>query len=314
MTEHPRAKLGVVIPVHNGATTLARTLDRLLACADEAPSGVQIAVCDDASNDETPALLASYPACRVTTVTHANNRGRALACNDAAAALDTEFLVFLDADCEPLDTGYLTCALEHAHAGHDIVYGPITGHAEGAWARYLDAVEARRNAAALAGRHLAGMTSANLMISRELFERVGGFCPDYRHSGFEDKDLIARLLEHVPRVEFEPRMAVAHEAGNTVDSYCRKMFEAGRYTAPLFDRRLPRAYRSLSFARIDPDLRSAPIATALRIIGRFGAAPMRALAAFGEKRAWLPTNLRVSCLRLAAATAFLAGAAQRKRD
>ena len=303
--------IDVIVPVRNGVQTVGALIERLLELPVPAGWSLQLIVVDDASSDGTLAELAARAEARLQVVTLQQCGGRANARNQGAARATGDYLLFLDADCVPASAAYLGALAAQAGAGADLIYGPIGASGGGFWARYLEEVEIARRARALARDHLAAMTSANLLVSRALFERVGGFRGDYRHYGFEDKDLIVRLLTQQPRVVFEPQAKVAHKAGNTVSGYCRKMREAARWSAPLFAAEHPAVYRGTLYGRLDSDFAPAPLRPLLRQVGRWWAGGSERLAVWAVERDAMPWALRASLVRAAAAFNYLLGCAER---
>ncbi len=88
----------VVVPVHNGAAYLPKTLPALLANRLE---GVEILVVDDGSTDETGALLEVWERSgTIRVLRQTPRRGPAAARNLGAAAAAHPYLLFVDADVE----------------------------------------------------------------------------------------------------------------------------------------------------------------------------------------------------------------------
>lgn len=87
--------VSVVIPVYNGASTLARALDSVLA---QSFSDYRILLVDDCSTDDTVALAASYRDPRITIIRHETNLGAAAARNTAIRRSRGSMVAFLDAD------------------------------------------------------------------------------------------------------------------------------------------------------------------------------------------------------------------------
>lgn len=86
--------LSVVIPAHDAARYLGDALDSVLSIA---PRGTEVIVVDDASEDDTPALLERY-ADRVRVVRRAARSGPGVARNAGAAVATGDVLAFHDAD------------------------------------------------------------------------------------------------------------------------------------------------------------------------------------------------------------------------
>lgn len=311
----PGFSIDVIVPVFNAGGGIAKMLDGLLASLGSEGADVGVIVCNDGSHDDTADRIAAFDDHRIRCINLPENRGRAAARNAAALASAATYLLFIDADCRPQADNYFDVWREQARHGIDVAYGPILADTQNTpfWCRYLEHVSARRDAAARAGRHLSAMTTGNALIRREVFARLSGFDEQYRRYGFEDRDLIARLLEQGLSPVYDVRASVLHSAGNTVAGYCRKMLEAARDSAPLFFARHPQAYREMSYARVDVDQYPAFVRAVLRPLAGVVADVTRRLAALLVDRRWVPWPVQANVVRSAAALSYLAGSAERSR-
>ena len=88
-------KFTVIIPVYNGATTISRAVDSVLA---QSYAAHEIIVIDDASTDGTNTLLTDNYAGRVTLIRKIQNCGSSVARNTGMAAATGNYIAFLDAD------------------------------------------------------------------------------------------------------------------------------------------------------------------------------------------------------------------------
>lgn len=86
------SRLTVIIPVHNGASTLERCLEAVFASEGASP---EVVVVDDGSTDATPEILARFP---VRVVRHDIAHGAAAARNAGAREAATELICFVDSD------------------------------------------------------------------------------------------------------------------------------------------------------------------------------------------------------------------------
>lgn len=107
MSEHEQARIRVstIIPVYNGAATVAQAIDSALA---QEFDGQEIIVVNDGSTDRTAEVLAGYGD-RISVI-HQANGGIAAARNAGIAIARGEYVAFLDADDEWLPGHLSSCA------------------------------------------------------------------------------------------------------------------------------------------------------------------------------------------------------------
>ena len=190
--------VSVIVPARNAAATVGRTLACLARQTLTEP--YEVIVVDDGSSDET-AQIAERAGVRVLRL---SGEGAAAARNAGAAAGSGELLAFTDADCFPTE-GWLAAAVG-AFAAADLVQGavePEPGVAMGPFDR------------ALWARGETGLyESANLLVRRSVFERLGGFeewfDPGARRPIGEDVWLGWRARRAGARTTFAPDALVHH--------------------------------------------------------------------------------------------------------
>ena len=186
--------VSVVIPARDAAATLPRTLEAL---GRQSHTGFEVIVVDDRSTDATADIAAAADVVSAvvrlgegvggvakvagrangggppaTTGTVATERGGPGAARNAGARVATApVLAFTDADCCPR-TDWLERGLG-ALAGADLVQGRVTPeHEPGPYDRtvYVESF-------------IGLFQTANLLITRELFDRLGGFEPGWTPEG-----------------------------------------------------------------------------------------------------------------------------------
>jgi GT2 family glycosyltransferase/2-polyprenyl-3-methyl-5-hydroxy-6-metoxy-1,4-benzoquinol methylase len=232
-----RPSASIVIPVHDRAAFTARCLQALARTVDVAAT--EVIVVDNASTDETAALLARAPL-PVRVVRNAENLGFARACNQGAREATGELLVFLNNDTEP-EPGWLDALREAAgdpgvgivgarllypgtrriqHAGLALTPDGIPDHL---W-RSAPEDDPRANVA----RDADMVTGACLAIRGEVFLALGGFDEAYVN-GVEDVDLCLAARAAGLRVRYEPRAVVLHHEGVTEGRFHRVPANLARF-------------------------------------------------------------------------------------
>ncbi|WP_267642382.1 glycosyltransferase family 2 protein [Haloarchaeobius amylolyticus] len=90
-------RVSVIIPTYNRATPLQRAIDSVLA---QTVTDIECIVVDDASTDDTQAVLAEYDDPRLRTFQHEENRGANVARNTGLDQAEGEYVALLDSDDE----------------------------------------------------------------------------------------------------------------------------------------------------------------------------------------------------------------------
>ena len=244
----------VVIPAFNAAPAASKLVCHLNTLGEKTGTELEIVVVNDGSKLEEYERLQALDSPRMVLLRHPSNRGRSAACNTGAAAAKGERLLFLDSDCLPATDDFLSRHVDTLNRGADVSLGPVLTRGNGFWARYQRRAMARRARQFTAGMVFT-MTSANMMVKRDWFLRVGGFDEGYQGYGFEDRDLLLRLQAAGARLAYTPDGGVYHEDELTLPAVVRKMAASGRSTAPRFRSRHHQAYRDLGYAALDVSLR-----------------------------------------------------------
>lgn len=208
----------IVIPVHSRAGLTRRCLETILA--DPPATSFEVLVVDDASEDETPGLLAGQPA-HVRSIRREQRGGFATACNDGAAEAGGELLAFLNNDTEPRP-GWLDALVEHADAhpeaaavGAKLLFPDGTVQHAGVAIcqdgrpRHVYAGFPADHPAVERPRAFQAVTAACMLVRRPAFEQAGGFDPAFRNA-LEDVDLCLRLRETGAQVHYCPTSVVTH--------------------------------------------------------------------------------------------------------
>jgi GT2 family glycosyltransferase len=199
-------RLSVVIPVHNGASTLPRLLERLIT--DSHPPE-EIVVVDDGSDDGSAQIAAEFGV-RVLTLA-GGPYGPAYARNRGAEAAAGDVLFFLDADVvvHPDTLARLRAALD-TYAEDDAFFGSYDAHppARGLVSRYKNILHhyVHQRSRMEADTFWAGCGA----VRREAFFAVGGFDESYARPSIEDIEFGVRLRRAGYRIRLCPAIQVTH--------------------------------------------------------------------------------------------------------
>lgn len=256
--------ISVVIPHYNASDLLATTVERMRMAADVEHVPVELIVSDDGSSEQHRSALLRLQDTGLKIVFSERNLGRSGAVNRGVAVAASELILIVDGDCHPGSDKFFSSHLS-AISGADVSLGGLLKFKNDFWGRYQDIADARRVRQFKAGIPFS-FTTQNMMVRKKAFQSVGGFDESYQKYGFEDRDLLIRLLESGARFAYSPSSAVVHcDSRISLTSTAKKMREAGRYTAKIFRGQHPVAYQVLGYSRLD-----ANIHPALKFIGRPG--------------------------------------------
>ncbi|WP_210639593.1 MULTISPECIES: glycosyltransferase [unclassified Pseudomonas] len=180
------SRVSIVIPMYNEARHIGRTLLAAREAARQAQLECELIVVDNGSDDHGP-RIANELGARVLIVPGVHigalrNRG--------AAVAHGEWLAFIDADIEmPVD--WLKLLLELQGQG-DVLGLDLDTPKQAPW--FAEAWQRRSQRSGSRPLHrVQWLPSANLLLRRSWFERVGGFDESLRTG--EDKDFSLRLRQ-----------------------------------------------------------------------------------------------------------------------
>jgi glycosyltransferase involved in cell wall biosynthesis len=188
-------KVSIIIPVYNGAATVAGAVACALA---QEFDGFEVIVIDDGSSDNTLSVLRQYSSC--ITVLSQPNRGAAAARNAGARAARGEFLAFLDADDRWLP-GRVSATMSALEASPDAVLAfcdLIPLDPDGTEHPPTKIGRAPSLAEMLAGGW--GPRTSAVTLRKSAFIDCGGFSERFKGCGFEDGYMWLLMRE---RGEFE---------------------------------------------------------------------------------------------------------------
>jgi GT2 family glycosyltransferase len=201
------------VPTPPAVTVVAATyrraglLPRLVEAVanQQVPGGLELILVDDASPDDTPAVLAAlserHPC--LTVLRQERNAGPATARNRGWRAATGDVILFTDDDCVP-QPGW-AAALAARLADADLAQGrtlpdPAQELNTGPFSRTLEVTS-----------ESGFYQTCNMAYRRDLLEQLGGFDEEFPDAAGEDTDLAWRALAGGARSVFEPDAVVHHD-------------------------------------------------------------------------------------------------------
>lgn len=255
------AEISIVVPVFNGATTIADTVEHLL---NQSLPPKEIIIVDDGSTDDSMEIINrvleknhfSYTKpheentkgetvwiflretscnfvdgiCPEIKVLWKPNGGPASARNFGARLATSEFIAFTDSDCLP-DRNWL----KHLLAGFDSpeiagVGGSVKSMDDSLLGEYIDLLRMMEPAENTNGE-IEYLITANACFRRDALLTAGLFDERFRKPGGEEPALCRRLKELDYQFRFAPEAVVRHHHRQTVGSFLRTIrnYGEGRY-------------------------------------------------------------------------------------
>ena len=210
--------------------------ERLAACVravarlHSPPGGVELIVVNDGGSDPGPIIAASDGVeSLVWRCLHQDNAGPAAARNLGVRHARGSRIAFTDDDCTPEPT-WLTALAPHLDRNPDVLVGgsivnrlPHAGSIASQQLidylyRYFDGRPGRPRF----------FCSNNMALSRDAFERVGGFEVTDLRASAEDRELCDRWHHRGLSLVYEPTAVVGHAHAMTVRQFWQQHFNYGR--------------------------------------------------------------------------------------
>ena len=213
-----RAQLSVVIPVYDNWWLTARVLRELEGMRAGCAVGFETIVVDNASTDETPRAIATFPWVRYSRLE--GNRNFAGACNVGARLADAPLVLFLNNDAYPLGDAFapLVRAFDRedvAIAGGALFFedGPVqcagfsllpNAHWHASYRNHPPGLPAVTRS-----RDVLGVSGGAMAVRTAWYVENGGFDESYVN-GYEDVDLCMRAREQKLIVRYVAEARFSH--------------------------------------------------------------------------------------------------------
>lgn len=294
-------KISVVLPTYNRAHVLERALRSVF---DQTRGADEVIVVDDASTDDTAAVVAGFPSARL--IRQPRNGGASRARNAGVREAAGDCIAFMDSD-DAWDPGKLATQAEHLERHPDLALvctGMLVHERGGAVSRHTFAALEPRAGWTFAELQTYPFSTPTWLIRRADFLALGGF--DESLENCEDLDFLARCVQqrrvHVLpgllTIKYNQADGLNADVGRTLRSY-QKLFD--RHGA-LWDRS-PRG-RTLTLERLAHlQLRAGDAAGGAQLWQAVRVQPQRprlwllAIAALAGPRAYLRARRLLQRLR-----------------
>jgi GT2 family glycosyltransferase len=236
-------KISVVIPTHNRAEALDRTLSNL--SKQQFAETWEVIVVNNRCTDHTDAIVNSKNFPVPLQLVHKNIPGPAAARNAGARHANGDYLVFMDNDIlvEPDFLRRHLNALKN-HPGCWVV-GQVVNLPEQertAFGRFRKSFFPFTPPGEPA-RETEAITGQNMSLPRADFEALGGFDEGFFVASGEDRELFYRAKQMGIKLILDPGIVVLHNdwAGTTIKDFCYRT-RLYSQTEPLFWRKYGDAY------------------------------------------------------------------------
>ena len=225
----------VIVPVYNGARTIARCLESLLS-QSEGGRTCEILVVDDASQDETLSVVAQYPQIRL--IRQEVNAGPAAARNRGAREATGDIILFTDADCVPGERWLQAMQRSFADPRVMGVKGVYRTRQREMTARVIQLEFEYRYRAMSRRPTIDFIDTYSAGYRRTLFLEFGGFDAAFPVPSTEDIDLSFRIAAKGHRLIFNPDAHVYHIHPASPMDYLKRKYRYA-YWGMLVVRRFP---------------------------------------------------------------------------
>lgn len=213
--------VSIIIPVYNQFDYTYKCLKSILENTSDID--YEIIIADDVSSDET-INITSYVK-NIKVVRNEKNLGFLLNCNNAVKLAKGKYIHLLNNDTQ-VQEAWLSSLIELIESndnigmvGSKLVYpdgrqqeaGGIIWNDASGWnfGRLDDPTKPEYNYV----KEVDYISGASIMLSKKLWDKIGGFDERYVPAYFEDSDLAFEVRKHGYNVMFQPKSVVVHFEG-----------------------------------------------------------------------------------------------------
>ncbi len=218
--------ISIVVPVYNRPREVEELLESL---SRQHGGGFEVVVVEDGSRVDSRAVVERYADRLAVSYYVKENGGPGPARNYGAERAKGDFLIFLDSDCI-VPPAYMDAVSQAVASGVEAFGGP--DRADEHFTPMQKAVSYSMTSFFTTGGIRGGKhkldrfipRSFNMGVTKEVFERVGGFAP--MRFG-EDIDLSMRIIETGVSPRLLPEAEVCHKRRTNLRSFFRQVYFSG---------------------------------------------------------------------------------------
>ncbi len=230
--------VSIIVPVYNGERTIAECLEALLAL-DYPKRRTQIIVVDNNSTDNTPDILQQFSGIYYV---FEPKLGAYQARNTGVEFAEHDLIAFTDADCIPKPDWLTRLQLPTANCQPPtdrpaIIGGKVEAFpASNLIEKYIDRRKILDQEKMATGERfsLPFFVTANCLVRRAVFEKIGGFDTFFKIAG--DADFCWRAQQAGFSLAYCPEAVVVHKHRSNLLGLYSQSFEYGFGRASLFKR------------------------------------------------------------------------------
>ena len=228
-------KVSVIVPTHNRADALEKTLAHLQLQVFAHPWEVIVVNnnCSDNTDEVVAAAIKDFPV--TLKLLHEKKPGASAARNAGAMAASGEYLLFIDNDIlTPTDFIQRHCNDLEKFKGSWFV-GNVHNLPEQEGTHFG---KFRKSLEAIVGNEIVevkGITGQTTSMPREQFIQLRGFDESFHVASGEDRELALRAIERGIKIYLDPAIVVLHNdwAGTSIKDYCKRQ-KTYTLTEPFF--------------------------------------------------------------------------------
>ena len=220
--------VSIIVPVYNGADTIAACLESVLG-QDYPADAYDVIVVENGSTDDTTAIVQHFCTRHPVRLFHSHERGPAVARNLGLAMSEADIVAFTDADCIAHPDWLSELVKPYADPGIGGVGGAILAyqHANRTVVEtFSEECSPLVNFVSGENEFLPHLYTANGSYRRSLLDEVGGFNPNLVTA--EDVDLAWRIqLRTGARLHYAPQAIIYHHHRSTCTGIARQYRQYG---------------------------------------------------------------------------------------